>query len=58
MYNVNMNAVEHIKKDVIFSLRINKDLKRKLQILAEEDRRSLSAMINIILIDHVESEGK
>ena len=34
-------------------INMNKELKEKLEILAKEDKRSLTAYINIILEDYV-----
>ena len=40
------------------SITIDEDLLKKLKILAEDDDRSLSQYINIVLKQHVENKDK
>jgi hypothetical protein len=49
------------KKDtprVIMSLRIRPDLKEKIAELARQDRRTVSAYIELVLEDHLGSEKR
>ncbi len=40
------------------SITIDEDLLKKIKILAEEDDRSLSQYINIVLKQHIENNAK
>lgn len=40
------------------SITIDEDLLKKLRALAEDDDRSLSQYINLVLKQHVENKGK
>ncbi len=40
------------------SITIDEDLLKKIKILAEEDDRSLSQYINIVLKQHIENKDK
>ena len=47
-----------MKKTLPFSLRLDPELKARLQRLADADRRSLTNYVEIVLEDHVKALAK
>jgi predicted transcriptional regulator len=45
-----------MSKDTIIGLRLDKATKEKLKKIAEQDNRSLSNLIQVILMDYVEEK--
>ncbi len=46
-----------MKKQSIFSMRLNRDMKRVLEVLASSEKRSLSSIVENILADHLIEKG-
>jgi hypothetical protein len=50
-------VINQMKKQAIFSMRLNRDMKRVLEVLARSEKRSLSSMVENILADYLIEKG-
>jgi hypothetical protein len=55
--NPKRGELGNMKKQAIFSMRLNRDMKRVLEVLARSEKRSLSSMVVNILADHLIEKG-
>ena len=46
-----------MKKDIVYSIRINHRIKDLLKMAAEKDRRTMASLIEKIFYDYLEKEG-
>ena len=44
-------------KDTTYTLRINSKLKEALAVAAKKDRRTISSMLEKIIVDYLEKDG-
>ena len=44
-------------KDTTYTLRINSNLKEALAVAAKKDRRTISSLLEKIIVDYLEKEG-
>jgi len=44
-------------KDTTYTLRINSKLKEALAVAAKKDRRTISSLLEKIIVDYLEKEG-
>ncbi|MGV8074006.1 MAG: PilZ domain-containing protein [Syntrophobacteraceae bacterium] len=46
-----------MKKDIVYTIRMNSEVRELLKVAAQKDRRSVASLLDKIIIDHLEREG-
>ncbi len=46
-----------MKKDIVYTIRMNSEVREALKKAAQKDRRSVASLLDKIIIDHLEKEG-